>query len=749
MRKSSKCLSDFFSLQIDWAKSCCETSCSIDVIDSFHTFAKMVDMIVHSVLRDKRNDDAPSFFSIANKATATSELLYHFEDSIREKILLESRSKRPTKWERLLFMQSLTNTSCKQCVFLEEFASHMRIFLWRIALSMLCYREANPFAVAKWRECYTIWGACLEGLSMRCIRNSATGWRGNIFHVEIEGCRFPLRPRCDILSRLSALGELRASALPTVLQGESRFIFAHGKPGNGKTLRCDKLLRALDPPSSGCRADTTKGVCKGKSLVTIPNLLIDMFIFVIIKIVFWKGFVSLIVMFILLFPARPDLSSDLLVGTTTKRLNGRLLSLQAYLQYPLNWISNDSLLLFDDFDQACVPLFKMSREPERHNLYLKGSKVQGYVPIQPTASILRVMEILRQRARDFRFAGSKGGNKMLVLVTGSDDRNLRTTMFDQVLELNSPKEEERREAVLKVFFPGEAFSHKGGQFEECLDAISVATRGRTWSELLQKCRDIFLNESGERNAGAVVDDIARLRSIGRAFEGIAVNSTQNKLIAQDSVGITILGPNDLARAFLDYRNEVQSGALLPWEQSHLWAQLEAGILTPFCNSLDLHHLFRHGNQDAESTNRQSLAGVLLTGASGSGKTSIARHCAAVASSVLPALCLIDVNCVSLVRKELGESERAIRQLFDLAKNAAPCVMVLDGIDNIATTRGKDNSTHGTMDRMLSTLLTQMDGLQGASVQPAIIGITVQSDWVDQAVLRPGRLAKTIRIVRSV
>ena len=468
-----------------------------------------------------------------------------------------------------------------------------------------------------------------------------------------------------------------------------------------------------------------------------------------IKIVLWEGVVSLMVMFIpLFFLARPDLSSDLLVGTTTKRLSGRLLSLQSYLQYPLNWISNDSLLLLDDFDHACVP--QMSRESERHHLHRKGSKVQGSVPIQPTASILRVMEILRRRARDFRFAGSKGGNKMLVLVTGSDDRNLRTTMFDQVLVLNSPKEEERREAVLKVFFPGEAFCHKGGQFKECLDAISVATQGRTWSELLQKCREIYLNEFGERGArAAVVDDVARLRSIRRTFEGIAVNSTQNKLIAQDSAGITILGPSDLARALLDYRNEVQSGALVPWEQSHLWAQLEAGILTPFCNSKDLHHLFRHGNQDAESTNRQSLAGVLLTGASGSGKTSIARHCAAVASSVLPTLCLIDVNCVSLVRKELGESERAIRQLFDLAKNAAPCVMVLDGIDNIATARGKDNSTHGTMDRMLSTLLTHMDGLQGASVQPAIIGITVQSDWVDQAVLRPGRLAKTITIVRSV
>ena len=257
--KSSEFLSDCFSLQIDWAKSCCETSCSIDVIDSFRTFAKTIEMIEHSVLWDKKDHGSPSFFSIANIATATSELLCHFEDTIREKILLESISKRPNKGKGLLFMQSLTNTSCKQCVFLEEFASHMRIFLWRIALSMLRCREANPCAVVKWSECYTIWGAGLERLSMKCIRNSATVWRGNILHVEKEGCRFPLR------SRLSSFGdELPTSALATVLQGESRFIFAHGKPGNGKTLRCDRLLRALDPPSSGCKADTTKGMCKGK-----------------------------------------------------------------------------------------------------------------------------------------------------------------------------------------------------------------------------------------------------------------------------------------------------------------------------------------------------------------------------------------------------------------------------------------------------------------------------------------------------
>ena len=143
----------------------------------------------------------------------------------------------------------------------------MRIFLWRIALSMLCCREVNPFAVAKWSECYTIWGAGLERLSMKCIRNSATVWRGNILHGEIEGCRFSLRPRCDTFLRLPVFGdELPTSALPTVLQGESRFIFAHGKSGNGKTLRCDKLLRALDPPSSGCKGDTTKGVCKERSL---------------------------------------------------------------------------------------------------------------------------------------------------------------------------------------------------------------------------------------------------------------------------------------------------------------------------------------------------------------------------------------------------------------------------------------------------------------------------------------------------
>eukprot|EP00563_Minutocellus_polymorphus_P017251 CAMPEP_0197722688 /NCGR_PEP_ID=MMETSP1434-20131217/5286_1 /TAXON_ID=265543 /ORGANISM="Minutocellus polymorphus, Strain CCMP3303" /LENGTH=674 /DNA_ID=CAMNT_0043307875 /DNA_START=254 /DNA_END=2278 /DNA_ORIENTATION=- len=665
-------------------------------------------MIVHLAVWEKRElgkRGASLIDNVASKAIA--ELLFYFEISIREKLLTESRSNRSTKGKRLVFMRSLTNTICKRCVFLEGFAVHVCMLWWHFALSVLSYCDTNPCAGANWSACNSIWGAGLKRLGMRCIRDSAavsTGLKGRFFHVKVEGCRLLLRrcgatPTCHGAfmspNELSDFGDL-----PMSVQGESQFVLAHGKTGNGKTLRCDRLLRAFDPTSLGCRAGTMR--------------------------------------------ARPDLSFDLLVGTT-KRWSGRLLSLQAYLELPLNLISGDSLLILDDFDLTYFPLFKaLSRDSERY-FSPEGSKARGSVSTRPTVTILRVMGVIRQRARDFRLATSTEGNKMLVLVTGSDDESLRATMFDQVIELKSPKEEERREAVLEYFFPEEAFSNKRGPFKESLDAIVVATGGRTWSELMRNHREVFLNELEEHGARVVVDNVARLRSIRYIVEGIAANSTRNRLTGQDDTGIKILGPNELVNLFVAYKNGVRSGALSPWEQSQSWAQLEAGILTPFCNSQDLHRLFRQGDGEAKSTNPKSIAGVLLTGASGSGKTSIARYCAAVASSLLPSLCLVEVNCVALVRKELGESERAIRQVFDLARGAAPCVMVLDGVDNIATARGKDNSTHGTMDRMLSTLLTEMDGIQGDLGQPAIVGITVESDWIDQALRRPGRLAKTIKV----
>jgi len=75
--------------------------------------------------------------------------------------------------------------------------------------------------------------------------------------------------------------------------------------------------------------------------------------------------------------------------------------------------------------------------------------------------------------------------------------------------------------------------------------------------------------------------------------------------------------------------------------------------------------------------------------------------------------------------------------------------VMDGIENIAAVRGNDNTTEGTMDRVLSTLLTELDGVENESSRNqtigsmAIIGITNNPEWIDPALRRPGRLERTI------
>jgi len=108
-----------------------------------------------------------------------------------------------------------------------------------------------------------------------------------------------------------------------------------------------------------------------------------------------------------------------------------------------------------------------------------------------------------------------------------------------------------------------------------------------------------------------------------------------------------------------------------------------------------------------------------------------------------------VSCTSLIHKEVGGSERALHRLFQTARSATPCIVVMDGIENIGAVRGNDNTTEGTLDRVLSTLLTELDGVESeiatdrTTGSMAIIGITQNPQWIDPALRRPGRLERTI------
>ncbi len=168
------------------------------------------------------------------------------------------------------------------------------------------------------------------------------------------------------------------------------------------------------------------------------------------------------------------------------------------------------------------------------------------------------------------------------------------------------------------------------------------------------------------------------------------------------------------------------------------------VITPLCRSDEIRALLY--GEGATDDAKPIRVGALLAGAPGVGKTSLAHHCASLAAK-MSRVSLLDVSCTSLIHKEIGGSERAVQRLFAAVRAAAPCILLLDGIENVAPRRGNDDTSEGTMDRVLSTFLTEMDGVDtdGASGNVAVIGVTRDSNLIDPSLLRPGRLERTIAL----
>ncbi|XP_066451255.1 nuclear valosin-containing protein-like isoform X2 [Eleutherodactylus coqui] len=131
------------------------------------------------------------------------------------------------------------------------------------------------------------------------------------------------------------------------------------------------------------------------------------------------------------------------------------------------------------------------------------------------------------------------------------------------------------------------------------------------------------------------------------------------------------------------------------------------------------------------------AGVLLAGPPGCGKTLLAK---AVANE--SGLNFISVKGPELLNMYVGESERAVRQVFQRASNSSPCVIFFDEIDALCPRRSSHES--GASVRVVNQLLTEMDGLE-CRRQVFIMAATNRPDIIDPAILRPGRLDKTLYV----
>jgi SpoVK/Ycf46/Vps4 family AAA+-type ATPase len=294
----------------------------------------------------------------------------------------------------------------------------------------------------------------------------------------------------------------------------------------------------------------------------------------------------------------------------------------------------------------------------------------------------------------------------LVLLTWNPDGSLLPVdrlRLDRTIVLDAPNALERQAMLVQLL-----------QCSSCplLDQVVESTVGKSRAQLallIRQAKEAFISDNSihvlqHLQAKLVTSQVVQSHDL---IEWRVVNAT-------DLSNLT-LSPlqNDMAMAY---------------------QQLEVSLVLPLCKSQQLFTLLDH---------RRGMGGILLAGPSGSGKSTVAMACAKRAASLLPTVKVLDVSCTSLIHKEVGGSEQALHSLFDSARRAAPCMLILDGIETIAATRGNDATTEGTMDRVLSTLLVELDGVDDCDSPIAVIGITLDASWIDSALKRPGRLEKVV------
>lgn len=171
-----------------------------------------------------------------------------------------------------------------------------------------------------------------------------------------------------------------------------------------------------------------------------------------------------------------------------------------------------------------------------------------------------------------------------------------------------------------------------------------------------------------------------------------------------------------------------------WEDVGGLANVKDAVMETIQLPLERPELFAKG--------MKKRSGILFYGPPGTGKTLLAKAIATEFS-----LNFFSVKGPELLNMYIGESEANVRRVFQRARDARPCVVFFDELDSVAPKRGNQGDSGGVMDRIVSQLLAELDGMsdgdEGARGGVFVIGATNRPDLLDQALLRPGRFDKLL------
>ncbi|CUS24980.1 LAQU0S23e00342g1_1 [Lachancea quebecensis] len=249
--------------------------------------------------------------------------------------------------------------------------------------------------------------------------------------------------------------------------------------------------------------------------------------------------------------------------------------------------------------------------------------------------------------------------------------------------------------------------------------------------------DVAISKLAQRSAGLSPNDI---KSIVQTAKTRALKRTMSSEVFYDeyvcSGDFVTISQADLIASIEVARDEFSDTIGAPKIPNVSWDDIGGMDIVKgeIMDTIDLP--LKH--PELFSSGMKKRSGILFYGPPGTGKTLLAK---AIATNF--SLNFFSVKGPELLNMYIGESEANVRRVFQKARDAKPCVVFFDELDSVAPKRGNQGDSGGVMDRIVSQLLAELDGMSSGGDGVFVIGATNRPDLLDEALLRPGRFDKLL------
>jgi len=330
----------------------------------------------------------------------------------------------------------------------------------------------------------------------------------------------------------------------------------------------------------------------------------------------------------------------------------------------------------------------------------KREESYGEVEKRVVAQLLAVMDGLKTRGKVIVIAATNRPNAI-------DPALRRPGRFDREIEISVPKKEGRL-MILKIHTRNMPLNNVN------LEEIARITHGFVGADLEALCKEAAMVVLRK-----ILPDLNFTKD-----EPIAKEILEKLIVEQEDFkdALRMVRPSALREVFIETPN-------VKWEDIGGLEEIKQNLIEAVEWPLKNPKVFT-------TLGIRPPRGVLMYGPPGTGKTLLAKAVATQSEANF-----ILIKGPELLSKWVGESEKAVRKIFERARQTAPTIIFFDEIDAIAPRRGRNHDA-GVTERVVNQLLTEIDGLEELN-DVIVIGATNRPDIMDPALLRPGRFDRAI------